>query len=200
MPGDNQIRTVGLETRGYPVAVPVPGPVVDPFRRPNFPNLRWYAAYTRANHEKRVAAQLSARAVDHFLPLYPSIRRWKDRRVQLQLPLFPGYVFVRIALHDRLQVLGIPSVARLVGFNGAPAPLPQGEIEALRSGLGQGLKAVPHRYLSVGRRVRLIAGPLAGFTGILLRRNGKSRVAISMDLLQRTIVVDAEINDIELAR
>jgi len=69
---------------------------------------RWYAAYTSANHEKRVAEQLKLRSVEHFLPLYDSVRRWKDRRMKLQLPLFPGYVFVRLALRDRLQVLQVP--------------------------------------------------------------------------------------------
>src|SRR5215467_7020856 len=78
----------------------------------------WYAAYTCANHEKRVAEQLIERAVEHFLPQYESVRRWKDRRVKLQLPLFPGYVFVRLELRNQIRVLQIPSVVRLVGFNG----------------------------------------------------------------------------------
>src|ERR1700740_156313 len=83
----------------------------------------WYAVYVCANHEKRVARQLEQRKVEHLLPLYETIRRWKDRRVRWQSPLFPGYVFVRLALRDRLQVLQIPSVVRLVGFNGYPTPL-----------------------------------------------------------------------------
>ena len=87
---------------------------------------QWYAVYTCARHEMRVAEQLSLRSVEHFLPVYSSIRHWTDRSKELQLPLFPGYLFVRIALRDRLQVLEIPSVARLVGFNGAPAPCPTG--------------------------------------------------------------------------
>src|SRR5215831_4249339 len=89
----------------------------------------WYAAYTCANHEKRVVQQLDIRGVESYLPLYDSLRRWKDRRMRLRLPLFPGYVFVRIALKDRLRVLEIPSVSRLVGFNGHPTPLPCSEIE-----------------------------------------------------------------------
>src|SRR6266852_6040144 len=93
----------------------------------------WYAAYTVANHEKRVAEQLGLRSVEHFVPLYESVRRWKDRKVRLQLPLFPGYVFVRLALRDRLRVLQVPGVARLVGFNGQPAVLPDKEIEALQT-------------------------------------------------------------------
>src|SRR6266581_4964648 len=97
----------------------------------------WYAAYTCANHEKRVAAELQARAVEHFLPLYSSARRWKDRRVMLDLPLFPGYVFVRLALRDRLRVVQIPSVVRMVGFGGLPTALPDTEMEIMRAGLLQ---------------------------------------------------------------
>src|ERR1700704_3174515 len=75
---------------------------------------RWYAAYTSANHEKRVAEQLGVREVEHFLPLYASVRRWKNGRVTLQRPLFPGYVFVRMALREKLRVQQIPGLARLV--------------------------------------------------------------------------------------
>src|SRR6267378_5914263 len=105
---------------------------------------RWYAAYTCANHEKRVAAELGAREVEHFLPLYSSVRRWKDRRVNLDLPLFPGYIFVRFALRNRLRVIQIPSVVRLVGFGGYPTALPDTEMEIMRSGLSERLRAEPH--------------------------------------------------------
>ena len=157
----------------------------------------WYAAYTCANHEKRVAEQLSARSVEHFLPLYESVRRWKDRRVQLQLPLFPGYVFVRLALRDRLQVLEIPSVARLVGFNGTPAALPDAEIEALKAGLESGVRAVPHPYLKVGRRVRIISGPFEGLEGVLIRKKNELRFVISLDLIQRSVLLDIEASSVE---
>jgi transcription antitermination factor NusG len=160
----------------------------------------WYAAYTCANHEKRVAQQLCVRSIEHFLPLYDSVRRWKDRRVQLQLPLFPGYVFVRIALRDRLQVLEIPSVARLVGFNGTPTPLAEGEIEALKAGLEGGVRVVPHPYLKVGRRVRIIAGPFEGLEGILIRRKNELRFVISLDLIHRSISVEVDGIDVEQIR
>src|SRR5882724_2211017 len=93
---------------------------------------RWYATYTSANHEKRVALQLANRSVEYFLPMYESVRRWKDRKMKLQLPLFPGYLFVRIALRDRLQVLQVPGVARLVGFNGLPSALSEEDIRAIQ--------------------------------------------------------------------
>lgn len=158
---------------------------------------RWYAAYASANHEKRVAEQLAVRSVDHFLPLYESVRPWKDRRVRLQLPLFPGYVFVRIVLRDRLEVLKVPGVVRLVGFNGLPAPLGDKEVESLQRALAQGVCAKPHPFLTVGRRVRITAGPLAGHEGILVRRRGSLRVVLSMDLVQRSIVVDVDVADLE---
>src|SRR6267378_5227000 len=142
----------------------------------------WYAAYTCANHEKQVATQLDVRAVEHFLPLYSSVRRWKDRRVTLDLPLFPGYVFARLALCDRLRVLQIPSVARLVGFNGQPTALPDTEMEILRSGLSQSLRAEPHPFLSVGRRVQVTGGPFAGLEGVLKRKKSGTRVVVSLGL------------------
>lgn len=161
--------------------------------------LHWYAAYTSANHEKRVAKQLAERSVEHYLPVYESARRWKDRRVKLEIPLFAGYVFVRLALCERLKVVQVPGLARLVGFNGTPVALPDEEMEALRKGLEYGLRAEPHPYLTVGRRVRVTRGPLAGLEGILLRRKGNWRVVLSLDLIQRSVSVDMDASDVKPA-
>jgi transcription antitermination factor NusG len=157
----------------------------------------WYAAYTCANHEKRVAEQLAERSVEHFLPLYESVRRWKDRQMRLKLPLFPGYVFVRFALRDRLRVLQIPSVANLVSFNGTPAVLPESEIEALKRSLEHGVQAVPHPYLKAGKRVRITAGPLEGLEGILIRKKKALRFVISLDLIQRSIMLEIDAASVE---
>jgi transcription antitermination factor NusG len=157
----------------------------------------WYAAYTSANHEKRVAKQLEERALEHFLPLYQSVRRWKDRRVRLDLPLFPGYVFVRLVLRDRLMILQIPGVAKLVGFNGTPTALPEGEIESLRTSLAEGLRAEPHRFLTVGRRVRVKNGPLGGMLGILVKRKNRARLVVSVQLIQRAMAVEIDEADLE---
>jgi len=156
----------------------------------------WYALYTCANHEKRVAAELQARTVENFLPLYSSVRRWKDRRVNLDLPLFPGYVFVRLALRDRLRVVQIASAVRLVGFNGLPSALPDTEMEIMRSGLSQRLRAEPHPYLTVGQRVRIVGGPFVGLEGVLKRRKGNLRVIVSLDLVQRSVAVDVNAGDL----
>jgi transcription antitermination factor NusG len=156
----------------------------------------WYALYTRANHEKHVVAELRVRSVEHFLPLYSSVRRWKDRRVTLDLPLFPGYVFVSVALRDRLKVLQIPSVVRFVAFNGVPTALPNDEMEILQTGLSQQLAAEPHPFLTAGRRVRVRSGPLAGIHGILLRRRGRTRFVVSVELIMRSMAVDIDEADV----
>jgi len=158
---------------------------------------RWYAAYTCAQHEKRVAEQFTQRALENFLPRYASVRRWKDRRVRLELPLFPGYVFVRLALRERLRVLETPSVVRLVGFNGRPAALPDKEIEALRACAAAQINAEPHAYLTAGRRVRIKRGPLAELEGVLMRRKNGLRVVVSLDLIARSAAVEVDAADIE---
>ena len=116
--------------------------------------------------------------------------------MQIEMPLFAGYLFVHLALCDRLKVLRVPGVVRLVGFGGLPVALPDGQIDALRAGLN-GLRPEPHPFLVVGRRVRIKHGPLAGMKGILLRRKGKFRLVISIDLIKRAIAVDADVTDVE---
>lgn len=156
----------------------------------------WYAVYTSANHEKRVAAHFEGRGVQHFLPLYQTVHRWKDRRMRLALPLFPSYIFVHLPLRDRLRVLEVPGVARLVGFGDYAAPLPAEEIEMLRNGLSGDLNAQPHPYLTAGRRVRITNGPLTGMEGILMRKKSNFRLILSINLIMRSIVVDVDVADI----
>jgi transcription antitermination factor NusG len=158
---------------------------------------RWYAFYTCANREKRVARLLEGRALECFLPVHASVRRWKDRRVLIDLPLFPGYVFVRLPLRERLRVLEVPSVVQLVGFGGIPAALPEEEIQVLRRGLKTGICARPHPYLKVGRAVRVKSGPLQGMQGIVVRNKNRVRVVISFDLIMRSVAVEADITDLE---
>ncbi len=160
---------------------------------------RWYAVSTRSRHEKVVGDLLRRKQIETFLPLYETIRRWRNGEHRVQLPLFPGYAFVHIAVRDRLQVLKVPGVARLVGFNGTPAPVADEEVEGLRRALSAGLKTAPHPYLVVGRRVQITAGPLVGYTGILVRRKGAARVVLSIDLIQRSVLVSVDADWLELA-
>jgi transcription elongation factor/antiterminator RfaH len=158
---------------------------------------RWYAVYTIANHEKRVAEHLVRRSIEHFLPMYQSVRQWKDRRVQLQLPLFPGYLFVYLAERDRLRVSQTPGVARFVGFGGIPAALPDEEIDVLRTRLRNGMRAEPYAYMTAGQKVKVKSGSLTGLEGILVRRKNDTRLVISLDLIMRSVAVEIEGAEVE---
>jgi transcription antitermination factor NusG len=158
----------------------------------------WYAVYTTVRHEKVVAQQLEQRSVEAFLPLYRSLHRWKDRRKLVELALFPGYVFVKIAIEERIRVLQVPGVVHMVSFNGKFPALPETEITALRSGLQNNFYAEPHPYLRIGKRVRVVRGPMAGAEGILTRKKDKYRVVISIDVLMRSVAVEIDGADLEV--
>lgn len=163
------------------------------------PRPQWYAVYTRSRHEKSAADLLRRRQIETFLPLYETVRRWKNGDHRVQLPLFPGYAFVRIELRERLRVLKVPGIVRVVGFDGQPIPVADEEVESLRRALSAGVKAVPHPYLTVGRRARITAGPLAGREGILVRRKDAVCVVLSIDLVQRSVLVHLEADALEPA-
>lgn len=160
----------------------------------------WFAACTAPRHEKRVLQSLTERHIEAFLPLYQSVRTWKDRKKVVDLPLFSGYIFVHIAAEDRLRVLQLPSVARFVCFDGRPAPLPDGQIEALRSGSQHGARFTPHPLLKAGARVRVRRGCFSGAEGILVRRRHVLRFVLSLDLLNRAISVEVDAADVEPLR
>lgn len=159
----------------------------------------WFAAYTCSRQEKVIARQLQLRQIDCFLPLYQSWRQWADRRKQVELALFPSYIFIRIPLLERLRVLEIPGVVRFVSFDGRPAALPESEIQGLRNGLEHGVYAQPHPYLRTGRRVRVVRGPLCGTQGILVRKKDKMRFVVSIDVLMRSVSVELDPADLVAA-
>ena len=157
----------------------------------------WYAAYTLAHHEKRVAQQLDERNIQSFLPTYRSVRRWKDRRKVLYLPLIPSYVFVQMSTQNRLDLLRLPGVLGVVSFQGRPAPVSSAEIENLRRGSTGSSALHPHPYLKAGRSVRIRAGSMAGVEGILVRKRDSARVVLSISLLQRSVSIDIDEADVE---
>lgn len=175
----------------------VPGPTPLPWHFSSSVTPRWYAAYTCVHHEKRILQQLTERNIDGFVPLYHSVRRWKDRRKELDLVLFPGYVFVRIPLQQRLRVLQVPGVVTFVNFNGMPTPLPEGEVEALRKASAHGVFAEPHPYLKTGRRVLIRNGPFTGIEGVLLRKKDKYRFVLSIEMIMRSVAIEMDAADVE---
>ena len=160
----------------------------------------WYAVYTWARHEKCVAAQMGQRRLRGFLPLYRSIHRWKDRRKEIELALFPSYVFVHLALRDRVRVLEIPGVVDIVGSRGKPTPLAEREVESLQRGVDGCVSMEPHPFLQVGRRVRVRSGPLIGLEGILVRRKEGFRLVASIEILMRAVAIEIDEADVESCR
>jgi transcription antitermination factor NusG len=157
----------------------------------------WFAVHTASNHEKRVAHHLGVREIETFLPLYGVTKRWKNRTsVKVELPLFSGYVFARIAPTERVRVLEVPMVCSIVGNRREATPLPDAEIERLRAGL-QGREAHPFPYVKVGNRVRVRSGPLAGMEGIVVRTYGSLSVVLSVDMIQKSIAVHVEADELE---
>lgn len=161
---------------------------------------QWYAIYTCVHREKRVAQVLQQRGVGYFLPLYEEVHQWKTGPAQLELPLFPGYVFVHIGLGERLRVLTVPGVVRLVGTGNSPIALPDPEIEAIRAALAASLRTTPYPYLTVGQEVRIIRGPLCGLRGILKRQKSRTRVILSLEAILRSVAVDIDASDCVPAR
>lgn len=157
---------------------------------------RWYALHTCSRHEKAVAAQLEQNSLECFLPVFQTLRRWKDRRVKVDFPLFPGYLFVNIPLRDRMRVLQVHGVVRLVGMNHAE-PIPDEQIQALRDGIEQRLKLEPYPFLRIGRRVRVKRGPLLGAEGFLVRKRDNFRLVISLELIGRSVALEIDAADIE---
>jgi len=158
---------------------------------------RWFALYTTPRHEKHVSEMLAQRQIETFLPLYRTTRQWKKSRpVDLELPLFPTYVFVRIAREARGAVLSMQGVLSIVGSGREPWPVPDPDIEAIRLGLQMG-KIEPHPYLTVGERVRIKAGVMTGVEGILVRKKNDLRVVLSLDAIMRSVAVEVDADDIE---
>src|SRR5690348_1584725 len=157
---------------------------------------RWYAAYTQPRHEKAVDRHLRAKELETYLPLHREIKSWNGRRAEVESPLFTGYVFVRLRSRERVRALEHPSVISFVSFGGRPASLPDEEIAALRSAVAH-RKVEPYPYLTAGKRVRIVGGPLSGLEGIVVRAKGKkSRMVVSVEFLHRSVAVDLEPGDL----
>jgi transcription antitermination factor NusG len=157
----------------------------------------WWAVYTRHQHEKVVADMLCMKGVEVFLPLYESMRRWKDRRMLLSLPLFPGYLFVRGAHNRRLPVVSTPGVHMILSHGEREAIIPENEIEAIRRSIEGPYRVEPHPFLKCGERVRVIRGSLSGVEGILLRRKAQYRLILSVEMLAQSVAVEVDALDVE---
>ena len=149
----------------------------------------WYALQVASRCEKAVASGLALRGYSEFLPLFRSRRKWSDRLQDVDLPLFPGYVFCRLDVNRRLPALLIPGVVRIVGLGKIPIPVDDDEIATVQAVVKSGLLAQPWPFLKAGQMVTIEEGPLRNVTGILTEINGSEQLIVSITLLQRSLAV-----------
>ena len=159
----------------------------------------WYALHTRSRHEKRVAGELEQKGIATFLPLVTSVRKWSDRRMKIEMPLFSCYVFVNIPQvpETRVSVLRTSGVLAFVGGNNLATPIPTHEIEQIQTVLERKVPFAAHPFLEVGQRVRIRGGALDGIEGVLARFNGNSRLVISVQTIQRSLSITVDGYDVE---
>ncbi len=161
---------------------------------------QWFALWIRSRQEKTSATMLGALGIPHFLPLKSEVRQWSDRRQTVTVPLFSGYMFVRInSVRDRrLEVLKIPGIAGFVGNQTGPLPIPDQQIEDIRTVLETRVECATFPLLNEGDGVRVVRGPLAGVEGRLIRTNSSTRLSISIEMIHKSLLVSISRHDVEL--
>ncbi len=162
---------------------------------------KWYAIRTRSRHEKVAARELDAYGIPVFLPLTYTVRQWSDRQTKVEMPLFPGYAFVRVNYlsDERVRVLRATGVVSFVGPNAASASIPEEQIESIRTVLLRKLPVEQHPFLSVGQRVRVRSGSLSGVEGILVAVKGARTLVISVEPIQRSVCIKLDDYEVEAA-
>lgn len=161
-------------------------------------NRKWFAVRTRTNHEKVAQTVLTAKKFESFLPLYRERRTWSDRIKEIEIPLFPGYLFCRSSVEEHRHILNTPGVMSVVGSGRSPIAIPDAEIDNVKQFVASEIDAKPHPFLEVGQKVRLIRGPLAGVEGILKEFKTGYRLVVSVTLLQRSIAAELDASWIEV--
>ena len=157
---------------------------------------QWFAVWTRSRHEQVVRQQLDDKAIAAFLPTLTKWSRWKDRRKQIVVPLFPGYVFARFEPAARLSVLKCTGVVSIVSFNGEPAPVPDHEIEGIRTLVSSTFSYDPCPMIKTGAMVEVTHGPLKGVVGRLSRKGSQARLVLSVNLIGRAVSVQVDAADV----
>lgn len=182
-------ESIAYATEGAVLAVEPGGPAVA--------SASWFALRTKARHEKQVRDRLEAHGFEPLLPLVTRLSQWKDRRKEVELPLFSGYCFARFRWNDRLTVANVTGVVSIVGAGPRPERIPDEEIEAIRALMVSRLSYGAHPYLEEGMMVEVTRGPLEGIRGVLVRKEKRHRLVISVHLIKQAAAV--EIDDCDVA-
>ncbi len=152
----------------------------------------WFALMVRTGREKPATLHLENAGYECFLPVSKFTRRWSDRMKEIEVPLFPGYLFCRMDPHNRLPVLMTPGVIQIVGAGKSLIPVEEDEIAAIQRAVKNGLSTMPWPYLQVGHVARIEEGPLRGMTGIIIRIKSGMKLVLSVSLLQRSVAVEVD--------
>lgn len=157
---------------------------------------RWYACYTRARHEKKVASVLATQGIDSYVPVATRTSQWKDRKKRVAFPLFPGYVFGRFTLQDVHRVLTTPGVSTIVRTNGYPTPISDddiGNVRAFTEALERSdVEPVRRPYFAEGTRVRVTDGPFKDVSGIVVETRGRGRILIGLEVIGQGLEIDID--------
>ena len=159
----------------------------------------WYAVSTRSRQEKVAASMLESFGIENFLPLAMERRQWSDRKQVVNVPLFPGYLFVRVPMlrEVQLRVLKVPGVVRFIGNQSGPQAIPDAEIEGVQTVLSHRIPCSPCSIPKVGDRVRIFRGMLTGIEGTFVRSGSDTRLVISVEMIQQSIAVHVDASDVE---
>jgi transcriptional antiterminator NusG len=155
---------------------------------------QWFAVLTRPRHEKVVAMQLQGRGIEHFLPIVTQEHLWSDRRKKVQVPLFPGYAFVKVPNSSEclVRVLQASGVTRFVGFGEQATPIPEVQIASVQLLLANNIRCDAHIFLRVGQRVRVRGGCLDGLEGILIAKDRGKSLVVSVDSIERSLLISLD--------
>ena len=159
----------------------------------------WFALWTRSRQEKVAASMLRGVGIQYFLPLKAELRQWSDRKKVVESPLFSGYLFVKMNLSrdNRLQVLNSSGIVGFVGNSSGPAPIPDQQIEQIRTVINEGLECSESPLLEEGDLVRVVRGPLIGLQGRLIQKNSSSRLLISIESINRAVAISVVRTDVK---
>jgi transcription antitermination factor NusG len=160
---------------------------------------QWHAVRTRSNYERKFSASLSKRGVENYLPMFQEVHQWKDRKKGVELPIFPGYLFVRIfdSRESRLSVLSGEGTVGILSLGEKIEPIPASEIEAVRqflSSSGRGFRV--HPLLREGAWVQVRRGALKGIEGMLVRVKSQTRLVLSITRLSQSVSTEIDASDV----
>jgi len=165
------------------------------------PQSNWYAVYIKSRAEKKTQQELQGKNIETFLPLQRKLRQWSDRKKWIEMPLIPGYIFVRISRFEYDKVLQSNYITNFVRFEGTAAIIPQDQIEYLKLMLKQNLHEIEisQGILEPGQIVDVIAGTLTGLQGKLIRINNRNKVAVELEHLGYNVLVEISADDLRIA-